>query len=146
VAQWFDYAPYGSVLATTNTGATKAGRQYIGQFTDDSGLSYLNARYFKSGQGQFITQDTVFLGDPKAQNLQDPQSLNTGRTTGGLNSAFASGWNGNTPSRGNSTFSSAEYLRDPQTQNSFSCARANAGAAVPHRGFCGQASILIGFA
>jgi hypothetical protein len=27
VAQWFDYAPYGSVLATTNTGATKAARQ-----------------------------------------------------------------------------------------------------------------------
>ncbi|MCW2114418.1 hypothetical protein [Bradyrhizobium elkanii] len=40
VAQWFDYAPYGSVLATTNTGATKAGRQYIGQFSDDSGLGY----------------------------------------------------------------------------------------------------------
>jgi hypothetical protein len=36
-----------------------------------------------------------------------------------LNSAFASGWNGNTPSRGNSTFSWAKYLADPQQQNSY---------------------------
>jgi RHS repeat-associated protein len=77
VAQWFDYAPYGSVIATTNTGATKAGRQYIGQYTDDSGLSYLNARYFNSGQGQFTTEDPVFWGNPKTQNLTDPHSLNT---------------------------------------------------------------------
>jgi hypothetical protein len=42
-----------------------------------------------------------------------------------LNSAFASGWNGNTPSRGSSTFTQDEYLRDPQTQNSYSYARDN---------------------
>jgi RHS repeat-associated protein len=88
VAQWFDYAPYGSVIATTNTGATKAGRQYIGQFTDDSGLSYLNARYFNSGQGKFTTQDPAFLslGNPtqlkqlsqqdQQQFLSDPQQMN----------------------------------------------------------------------
>jgi hypothetical protein len=40
VAQTFDYAPYGSVIATTNTGTTKAARPYIGQFTDDSGLTH----------------------------------------------------------------------------------------------------------
>ena len=89
VAQWFDYAPYGSVLASTNTGATKAARQYIGQFTDDSALSYLNARFYNSGQGQFVTQDPIFLalGDPNQvqqisqqkqnQLLLDPQSLNS---------------------------------------------------------------------
>jgi RHS repeat-associated protein len=88
VAQWFDYAPYGSVLATTNTGATKAGRQYIGQFTDDSGLSYLNARYFNSGRGQFITEDPTFLALGTPNQLQqlsqdqltlisDPQQLNS---------------------------------------------------------------------
>jgi RHS repeat-associated protein len=77
VAQWFDYAPYGSVIASTNTWTTKAGRQYIGQFTDDSGLSYLNARYFNSDQGQFTSQDPIFLGSPTQQNLQDPQSLNS---------------------------------------------------------------------
>jgi hypothetical protein len=46
LAQWFDYAPYGSVLASENTGTTTAARQYIGQFSDASGLSYLNARYY----------------------------------------------------------------------------------------------------
>jgi hypothetical protein len=51
--------------------------------------------------------------------------VNTGRTTGGLNSAFASGWNGNTPSRGNSTFTQNEYLRDPQLQNAYSYSRDN---------------------
>jgi hypothetical protein len=34
VAQWFVYAPYGSVLATTNTGQTTAGRQFEGLFND----------------------------------------------------------------------------------------------------------------
>jgi RHS repeat-associated protein len=74
VAQWFDYAPYGSVLASTNTGATRAAKQHIGQSTDDSGLSYLNARYYNSGQGQFTTQDPIFWGQ---QHLIDPQSLNS---------------------------------------------------------------------
>jgi hypothetical protein len=42
-----------------------------------------------------------------------------------LNSAFASGWNGNTPSRGSSTFTQDEYLRDPQLQNPYSYSRDN---------------------
>src|SRR3989344_2842170 len=43
---------------------------------------------------------------------------------GGSNSGFASGWNGNTQSRGNS-ISQAEYLADPQMQNSYAYARGN---------------------
>jgi RHS repeat-associated protein len=58
---------------STNTGSTNA-RQYIGQYTDNSGLSYLNARYYASSQGQFTSEDPVFLGTQ--QNLGDPQSLN----------------------------------------------------------------------
>jgi hypothetical protein len=34
----------------------------------------LNARYYNGVQGQFISEDPVFLGGQ--QNLQDPQSLN----------------------------------------------------------------------
>jgi RHS repeat-associated protein len=77
LAQSFDYAPYGSVLASTNTGTTAAARQYIGQFADASGLSYLNARYYDSSRGQFLAQDPVFLGNPSQENLTDPQSLNS---------------------------------------------------------------------
>lgn len=73
-AQRFDFAPYGSVIASTNTGTTTDARQYIGQFSDTSGLSYLNARYYNSTQSQFLTEDPVFWGQ---QNLQDPQSFNT---------------------------------------------------------------------
>ena len=51
VAQWFDYAPFGSVIASTNTGSTNAARQYIGQFADESNLLYLNARYMDPKEG-----------------------------------------------------------------------------------------------
>ena len=37
----------------------------------------LNARYYSSAQGQFLSEDPVFIGDPKQQNLKDPQSLNS---------------------------------------------------------------------
>jgi hypothetical protein len=43
VAQWVDYAPYGSVIATTNTGQTTAGRQFEGLFNDATNLVYSNA-------------------------------------------------------------------------------------------------------
>jgi RHS repeat-associated protein len=78
LAQSFDYAPYGSVLANTNTGSTTAARQYIGQYYDaGTSLSYLNNRYYNSSQGQFLSEDPVFFSDPRRQNLPDPQSLNS---------------------------------------------------------------------
>jgi RHS repeat-associated protein len=49
-------------------------RIFIGQFSDDSGLSYLNARYYSSDRGQFISQDPMFWGK---QNLTNPQSFNS---------------------------------------------------------------------
>jgi hypothetical protein len=55
VGQSFDYAPYGSVIASTNTGTTKAARQFEGLFNDDTNLVYSNARYLNPAQGQFTT-------------------------------------------------------------------------------------------
>ena len=75
IAQWFAYAPYGSVIASSNTGATAAARGYIGEFTDMSGLSYPNARYYAAAQSQFISQDPTFWR--VKQNLGNPQSLNS---------------------------------------------------------------------
>jgi hypothetical protein len=60
LAQWFDYAPYGSVLASDNTGTTTAARQYIGQFSDASGLSYLNARYYKGHRESSLQKTPCF--------------------------------------------------------------------------------------
>jgi len=75
LAQWFDYAPYGSVIAYTNNGPTVATRQYVNRFADQSNLDYLNARYYDPARGQFISQDPVFRSNK--QNLMKPQSLNS---------------------------------------------------------------------
>ena len=72
LAQWFDYAPYGSLLASENTGTTTAARQYIGQFSDASGLSYLNSRYYNPVQGQFLSQDPEFLGESVSTKAYRP--------------------------------------------------------------------------
>ncbi len=69
-SQTLEYYPYGATRLTTGTPTIN--RQYIGQFTDPSGLSYLNARYYNSTQGQFLSEDPVFLGNPSGQDLSDP--------------------------------------------------------------------------
>jgi RHS repeat-associated protein len=45
----------------------------------DAGVVHglLNARYYDGALGQFISEDPVFWGVPKLQNLQDPQTLDT---------------------------------------------------------------------
>jgi RHS repeat-associated protein len=76
VVQTLDYYPYGSTRISSAT-STNERRKFIGQFVDDSTLSYLNARYYDGSRGQFLSQDPVFLGDPKQQDLKNPQNLNT---------------------------------------------------------------------
>ena len=73
-----DYKPYGSINNHDQLAGFSEQRKYIGQMYDnDTGLNYLNARYYNSAQGQFLSEDPVFLGDPKSQVLTDPQSLNS---------------------------------------------------------------------
>jgi RHS repeat-associated protein len=69
VVQTLDYYPYGSTRISSAT-STNERRKFIGQFVDDSTLSYLNARYYDGSRGQFLSQDPVFLGDPKQQDLK----------------------------------------------------------------------------
>jgi RHS repeat-associated protein len=73
VVQTLDYYPYGSTRISSAT-STNEQRKYIGQFADQSGLDYFNARYYSSDQGQFISEDPMFWS---TQNLSDPQSFNT---------------------------------------------------------------------
>lgn len=79
VQQISDYYPFGATRI--NTGTSASARQYIGQFADQSGLSYLNARYYDGSRGQFLSQDPVFLGlgvDQRTElALMDPQLLNS---------------------------------------------------------------------
>jgi RHS repeat-associated protein len=63
------------VTVSGRSGATtNQKRQFIGQFSDDSGLSYLQNRYYNPNQGQFLTQDPAFWSEK--QNLKNPQSFN----------------------------------------------------------------------
>ena len=70
VVQTLDYYPYGTTRISTNVGGADSARKYIGQFADASNLDYLQPRYYEGSRGQFLSQDPVFLGDPKQQNLK----------------------------------------------------------------------------
>ncbi|WP_292530889.1 SpvB/TcaC N-terminal domain-containing protein [Methylocystis sp.] len=166
VVQTLDYYPYGT--KRIESGEDVSDREFIGErFDESSNLSYLNARYYEGSRGQFLSQDPVFWEIGQSANgksaLYNPQSMNAARTMGGLNSTNASGWNGNTRSRG-SSISQAEYLADPQMQNSYAYARGNpitmkdpeglwgfffqgdlSGAAGLGSGFAGQGSVGGGF-
>jgi RHS repeat-associated protein len=50
------YTPYGEGLTSAGTGATAYG--YTGEWTDESGMVYLRARYYAPWQGRFMTRDT----------------------------------------------------------------------------------------
>jgi RHS repeat-associated protein len=87
VVQTLDFYPYGSTRISVAT-STNEKRQFIGQFTDDSTLSYLNARFYDSSRGQFLSEDPAFLalGNPdrveqitqgqQESLLSDPQKVN----------------------------------------------------------------------
>jgi RHS repeat-associated protein len=82
VSELVDYYPYGG--QRISTGSHTSQKKYIGEYYDpETNLNYLNARYYKSPNGQFISQDPVFL-DPKSQGkeiftifLSDPQTQNS---------------------------------------------------------------------
>jgi RHS repeat-associated protein len=74
------YHPYGDELSST--GASTLDRRYIGERTDSAEeMSYLNARYYRSGEGQFISQDPVFWEIGSTPDgvlaLKNPQSQNS---------------------------------------------------------------------
>lgn len=77
--QTLDYYPYGGTRVSS--GAQLEKRQYIGQFTDPSALSYLNARYYDASRGQFTSEDPVFweigLTRDGKSALANPQALNS---------------------------------------------------------------------
>jgi RHS repeat-associated protein len=67
--QVLDYYPYGSTRVSQqfSSGFNEA-KQYIGQYEDpETTLSYLQSRYYSNINGQFLSEDSVFLGDPSQQ-------------------------------------------------------------------------------
>jgi RHS repeat-associated protein len=62
------YQPYGEMLASVGNGASPFA--FTGEQQDVSGLTYLRARYYSSGDGRFTSKDT-WMGD-----YNSPLSLN----------------------------------------------------------------------
>ena len=93
MVELLDYHPYGTerISWSLETGGVQTDKTYIGEYSDDeTGLSYLNARYYDPGRGQFLGQDPAFLDigvndeifkekyeRKLIQHLLDPQALNS---------------------------------------------------------------------
>ena len=72
-----DYFPYGNVRLDQKSGSFDEQRKYAGSELDaDSGLNYMQARYYNSGIGRFVSQDTSFWSLPVLY-LLDPQQQNS---------------------------------------------------------------------
>jgi RHS repeat-associated protein len=88
LVQTLDYYPFGAIRVSVST-STNQKRKFITQFSDDSGLDYLNARFYNPTQGQFVSQDASFLaiGNPnklkelskqdQQKFLSDPEQMNS---------------------------------------------------------------------
>lgn len=74
--QVLDYLPYGGIRFASSTSQGTEKHQFIGQYTDTTGLNYLNARYYEGERGQFLSHDSVFLKQPD-RFLYDPQQINS---------------------------------------------------------------------
>ena len=61
------YQPYGQVLSSEGAGSSAYG--YTGEWTDDTGLVFLRARYLDTGVGRFLTRD------PWGGDLERPITL-----------------------------------------------------------------------
>jgi RHS repeat-associated protein len=89
VVQTLDYYPYGATRISSSVGGADSARKYIGQFSDQSNLSYLNARYMEPSRGQFLSEEPIFLAIGEANQvkqlsqkdqqtyLSNPQQLNS---------------------------------------------------------------------
>jgi RHS repeat-associated protein len=70
-----DYFPFGEIRLDQKTGTFDEQRKFSGhEYDAETELTYMNARYYKSDIGRFVSQDPVFL--TVSSNLMDPQSLN----------------------------------------------------------------------
>jgi RHS repeat-associated protein len=81
LVQTMGYYPFGATRIFSAT-STNEQRKYLEQFSDDNtGLNYLQNRYYNASQGQFISEDPVFweigLTRDGKQSLLNPQSINT---------------------------------------------------------------------
>ncbi len=104
--QLLDYYPFGEVRLNEQATGFNEQKQFIGQEYDaDTGLNYLNARYYGGDRGQFISQDPMFLliGSQDFNKKWDTNWRNSNKKKDQFNNQFL-----------------FEYLSNPQNLNSYS--------------------------
>lgn len=75
--QVLDYHPFGDIRVNEQASSFDEQRKFTGhEFDTDTGLTYMNARYYHSGIGRFMSQDPVSRDLP-SELLNEPQELNT---------------------------------------------------------------------
>jgi len=117
--QTLDYYPFGDERISTGSNTTD--RHFIGErFDEETSLNYLNARYYESARGQFLSQDPTFLaiGSPQLTEILT-------RASGLSHSSFRSGSIGAKIAQERDRRIQQEFLSDPQLLNSYSYARNN---------------------
>ena len=123
VVQVLDYYPFGS--ERTSTGSNTTDRHFIGErFDEETSLNYLNARYYESARGQFLSQDPTFLavgGPDLADKMEIPKIVDEEKRQEGALRAF---------------------LSDPQLGNSYSYARNNPVTLKDPNGNCGVPCLI----
>lgn len=82
MVELLDYNPFGTERISWSDYSTSAEAEsqktYIGEYSDDeTGLSYLNARYYNPETGRFLSQDPVFWLASSADWIIDPQTQNS---------------------------------------------------------------------
>jgi len=73
-----DYYPFGAIRVDNkiDPAVPSSPNKFLDQkYDEQTGLNYLNARYYNSAIGRFISQDPVSLATPE-KLLEDPQQLN----------------------------------------------------------------------
>jgi len=76
IVETTDYYAFGKIRTDNKTTDFTEQRKYIGQeFDEDTGLNYLNARYYNSAIARFVSQDPVFWNFDSSW-LSDPQNQN----------------------------------------------------------------------
>jgi RHS repeat-associated protein len=76
IEEVMDYFPFGDMRLDQNRGTFTEQRKFAGhEFDYDTGLTYMDARYYNSSSGRFLSLDPVFLD--MSANLSDPQALNS---------------------------------------------------------------------
>jgi RHS repeat-associated protein len=82
MVQVLDYFPFGSERVDLTYSGSPSQRTFIGEMKDqETDLNYLNARYYESARGQFLSIDPVFWELDKTEDgkkaLRDPQLQNS---------------------------------------------------------------------